>query len=236
MTIRAADLAERDTLGALDAPTHALTRAGLHPAPPYPVGKRVLDVVVAGVLLVLAAPLILVLAVLVRLEGGPVLFRQQRVGTGGRPITITKIRTMAPDAEERLRADPDLHAAYVAGGFKLPPQDDPRLSRLGTLLRSTSLDELPQLVAVLRGDLSMVGPRPIVAPEIVEYTRRGAEQAYLSCRPGLTGLWQVSGRSRLSYDDRVALDVEYCKDLSVATDLRILLQTPSVVLRRVGAH
>lgn len=201
-----------------------------------PAWKRGLDIVVSLGLLVAASPLFVVLAVALRLEGGPILFRQRRLGQGGRIITICKFRSMAPDAEDRLRADPELFDRYVANGFKLPSDQDPRMSRFGRFLRSSSLDELPQLVSVLVGDMSMVGPRPIVEPELVEYTSRGAHAAFLSARPGLTGLWQVSGRSNLAYDQRVDLDLRYLGRQTPLTDTKIVIKTALVVLRRVGAH
>lgn len=202
----------------------------------FPLSKRALDLAAAGLLLVMLCPLILAIAVIVRRDGGPVLFRQRRIGTGGDVFEIKKFRSMAVDAEERLHADPELHAKYVANGFKLPPDEDPRLTRWGKFLRSSSLDELPQLISVLKGDMSMVGPRPIVEPELVEYTCRAAQDAYLSARPGLTGLWQVTGRSSLDYDHRVALDLEYLEHFALWRDLRILIKTAVAVLRRVGAH
>lgn len=198
--------------------------------------KRILDVTSAAVLLVISAPLILVIAVVVRRDGGGTFFRQKRVGTNGELFEIKKFRTMVVDAEVRLHADPALYDIFVANGFKLPPDADPRLTRWGQFLRSSSLDELPQLVSVLRGDMSMVGPRPILEPELSEYARRGALHAYLSVRPGLTGLWQTSGRSSLSYDERVAFNLAYIESRSLRGDIKILLKTVVVVLRRIGAH
>lgn len=228
-----------ESLGALDQPavTLAADDAGaIADEMTIPATKRILDIVVALSLLTLAAPLMVAIALVVRRDGGPVLFSQRRIGHGGRMIEIKKFRSMAVDAEDRLHADPELHARYVANGFKLPESEDPRLTRWGHLLRSTSLDELPQLLSVLRGDLSMVGPRPIVEPELVEYTSRNAGDAYLSARPGLTGLWQVSGRSKLSYDERVELDRQYLEQARLVTDLKIVAKTTLVVLLRVGAH
>ena len=197
--------------------------------------KRALDVVVASALLVLSLPLFLLVAVVVRRDGGPVLFNHSRVGTGGKRIRVTKFRTMAVDAEERLLADAELYASYLANGFKLPSGQDPRLTPVGRFLRASSLDELPQLLCVLRGDMTMVGPRPIIESELAEYSSRGAEAAYLSARPGLTGLWQVSGRSHVGYDERVALDLAYLSNPSTAADIRILVRTVPAVLRRHGA-
>jgi lipopolysaccharide/colanic/teichoic acid biosynthesis glycosyltransferase len=205
-------------------------------APTYPLTKRAFDVVASMVLLVLALPVVIVIAIAVRIQGGPVFFKQERVGTGGQRIWIRKFRTMTPDAESRLRADQVLYERYLANGFKLPAEDDPRITRFGRFLRASSLDELPQLWSVLHGTMAMVGPRPVVPPELAEYRSRGAEQAYLDSRPGLTGLWQVSGRSNLGYDQRIALDLEYLDDPTVLNDVRILARSVPAVIRRVGAH
>ena len=200
-------------------------------------GKRWFDVAVALVLLVLLSPLFLAVALAVKLhDRGPVLFRQLRIGRHGQPFRIAKFRTMVVDAEARLHASPDLYARYVSNGFKLNLADDVRVSRLGRFLRASSLDELPQLLNVLRGDMSLVGPRPIVQPELCHYTDRGAAAAYLSSRPGLTGLWQVSGRNRLGYDERIQLDLVYLATSSLASDVKILCRTPLAVLRRDGVH
>jgi lipopolysaccharide/colanic/teichoic acid biosynthesis glycosyltransferase len=203
---------------------------------PFPRSKRALDLVAATGLLLLALPLMAVVALAVRLDGSPILFRQRRVGAGGRPIVIRKFRSMTADAEDRLRADPELHGRYVANGFKLPADEDPRLTRWGRFLRSSSLDEMPQILSVLRGDMTMVGPRPVVEPELAEYASRDALDVYLGTRPGLTGLWQVSGRSALGYDERVALDVAYAAERCLRLDVAILVRTVVVVLRRHGAH
>ncbi len=200
-------------------------------------GKRCFDAVTAAFLLALLAPLFLGVALAVKLhDGGPVLFRQTRLGRGGRHFRIAKFRTMVVNAEARLLVDPELYARYVRNDFKLDLAEDVRVNRLGRFLRASSLDELPQLLNVLRGDMSLVGPRPIVQPELAEYQARGAAGAYLSARPGLTGLWQVSGRNRLGYDDRIQLDLMYVARPSLATDVRILLRTPLAVLRRDGVH
>lgn len=198
--------------------------------------KRTLDIVGATAMLLLALPVLVVVAVLVRLDGGPVLFRQHRLGRGGFSFPILKFRSMAADAEARLRSDPALYERYVENGFKLPADEDPRITRLGRFLRASSLDELPQLINVLRGHMSLVGPRPIVSDELVEYTVRGAEEVYLANRPGLTGLWQASGRSLVGYDQRVQMDVSYARTVGIRTDLSIMVRTVGAVLRRHGAH
>jgi exopolysaccharide biosynthesis polyprenyl glycosylphosphotransferase len=198
--------------------------------------KHLMDVLLAGLGVVVLSPLLLVLAVLVKLTSrGPVLFGHRRLGEGGRPIRVYKFRSMVVDAEARLQdvlaADPSLHAEYEAT-YKL--RDDPRVTPLGRWLRRTSLDELPQLFNVLRGDLSLVGPRPIVADEIAKYGPASA--AILRVRPGVTGLWQVSGRSDLDYEERVRLDMDYITHWSLWLDLRILATTIPAVLRRRGAR
>jgi exopolysaccharide biosynthesis polyprenyl glycosylphosphotransferase len=198
--------------------------------------KRIMDSLFSSLGLVILSPLLLTIAVLVKLTSrGPVLFGHRRLGEGGTPIRVYKFRSMIADAEVRLQevlaADPPLRAEYEAT-YKL--RDDPRVTPLGRWLRRTSLDELPQLVNVLRGDLSLVGPRPIVADEIAKYGPASA--AILRVRPGVTGLWQVSGRSDVDYAERVRLDMEYITHWSLWLDLRILAATLPAVLRRKGAR
>lgn len=197
--------------------------------------KRLIDVVGALALLVAAAPVMLLIVLLVKLDGGPVLFRHRRVGAAGLGFTCLKFRSMVVDADgalaRMLANDPQARAEWDAE-FKL--RHDPRVTRLGRFLRRSSLDELPQLFNVLAGDMSLVGPRPIVQAEIARYGARIAD--YLSCRPGLTGLWQVSGRNDLTYDQRVALDSRYAREWSLRRDLAILGQTFGAVLRRAGAY
>lgn len=197
--------------------------------------KRGLDLVVSATALVFLAPLLLLVAVAVRLESnGPVLFRQRRLGVGGRPFTIFKFRSMRSDAEDVLRQDPELYAEYVKNDFKLPEARDPRVTRLGAFLRRSSLDELPQLLNVLKGDMSLVGPRPIVPEEIGQY---GAEAAvFLAVRPGVTGHWQINGRSLVGYPERAKLDIDYIVNWSLWQDLEILVKTVPRVFRSEGAH
>ena len=185
--------------------------------------------------MVFFAPALLLLAAVLFLTGGwPVLFAHNRVGHKGKTFRCLKFRTMRLDADARLKAHlagcPEARAEWAACQ-KLT--DDPRITRLGQFLRSSSLDELPQLWNVVRGDMSMVGPRPIVADEIRHYGPYFAE--YKSVRPGITGIWQVSGRSDTTYEERVAFDVEYVQTQSTALDLKLILRTVSVVLRRQGA-
>jgi len=224
--------------------------ANLHPASPNVVAapdivdrrpvadaaKRCFDVAITLGLLAPAALLFPVLALAILAESrGPVLFRQRRLGRGGEEFTILKFRSMHTDAEAVLAADDALYAAFRANGCKLPDGQDPRVTRVGRLLRATSLDELPQLWNVLRGDMSLVGPRPPIVEQIPELY--GPDTPfYFAVRPGLTGLWQVSGRSDLTEAQRRELDVRYVKERSFLGDLRLLLATLPAVIRQRGAH
>ena len=193
--------------------------------------KRLADIVIASSVLLAAAPLLLVVAACLRLTiGGPVLFRQRRVGFGGEPFDCFKFRTMVLDGDELLRRHLERHpvaAREWAETQKL--RDDPRVTRLGGILRKSSIDELPQLFNVLRGEMSCIGPRPIITAELDRY--QSAVREYISARPGLTGLWQVSGRNRVSYRDRVGLDRFYVRRWSLGLDLMILVRTVGALTR-----
>ena len=202
----------------------------------FPIAKRALDIIGAGVGLVLLAPFFLIVALMVRADGGPAFFAHQRVGRGGKLFGCLKFRSMVIDSQARLEAllasDPAARAEWEATR-KL--KNDPRITPIGRFLRSTSLDELPQLINVLRGEMSLVGPRPVQEAEIDRYYGASAAH-YMAVRPGITGLWQVSGRSETSYESRVALDVAYVSRPSLLADLSILLRTPVAVVSRRGAH
>lgn len=193
--------------------------------------KRALDVSVASVTLILALPLMLVTAILIKVTmGGPVLFAHRRIGFNGRPFDCYKFRTMVQHAdqvlEEYLARNPD---AAVAWREAQKLKHDPRITFLGRVLRKSSIDELPQLVNVLRGEMSCVGPRPVVASELSRYGSLADE--YLKTRPGLTGLWQISGRDGVDYARRVRLDADYVRNWSIRSDLTILVWTALVVMR-----
>jgi exopolysaccharide production protein ExoY len=196
--------------------------------------RAVVDALLALALLMVAAPVLLVVAVLVHRTGGPIFFSQKRMGRGGEPFKMYKFRTMARDAEDRLKRDPDLHAKYLANGFKLPADEDPRITQIGRVLRRTSLDELPQLFNVVRGDMSLVGPRPVVEAELAEYGN--LVDAYTALKPGLTGYWQINGRSDVGFPERADLDAYYHDHRSVRLDLRILARTAVTLASRRGAH
>jgi len=198
--------------------------------------KRLADIAGSLFLLAILSPVFLVIALLIKLtSNGPIWFNQKRLGRGGKPFNIYKFRTMVADAEEVLRTTPGLYEQYVANNYKLPKERDPRITRLGGFLRATSLDELPQLLNVLKGEMSLVGPRPIVVAEVEKYDDYAG--LFLSAKPGMTGHWQVSGRSDVEdYRKRVELDLEYLRDQSLGKDVEILLRTVPSVLLRKGAH
>jgi lipopolysaccharide/colanic/teichoic acid biosynthesis glycosyltransferase len=207
---------------------------------PRSILRRTADIVVATTLIVLLAPLLLLVAVAIRLDSrGPALFRQKRVGHGKREFTLFKFRSM------RLDADPRGHREYVTsliqgeaanGGrenlYKLAVDD--RITPVGRQIRRWSLDELPQLFNVVAGDMTLVGPRPAIPYEVSEYPSWYLQR--FSVKPGLTGLWQVSGRSERTYEEMVRLDIEYAQSRSLLLDLSILAKTPWVVIGRKGAE
>lgn len=196
--------------------------------------KRLLDISLALVLAVLLAPVLACVALAVALEStGPVLFKQTRIGRNGSSFVMWKFRSMNVDAEAQLAADPAMRAAYRDNDYKSPTSNDPRITRIGGFLRQSSLDELPQLVSVLRGDMSLVGPRPVVPDELI---RSRHSDAYVYATPGITGLWQVEGRSSVGYPERCAYDNDYVADFSLTRDLQLLLRTIPAVLWCRGAH
>lgn len=230
----------------IDVPELAAPRAAYHPIDRLPIievepadrsissrrVKRMFDIVLSSIALLLLLPVIFVVAILVKLDSpGPAFFRQSRIGRDGVTFGIVKLRTMRVSAEEEL-ADL-LHRNEGAGPlFKL--KDDPRVTRIGAFLRRTSIDELPQLWNVLKGEMSLVGPRPPLPSEVEEYD--GPSHRRLIVKPGMTGLWQVSGRSDLTWEQGVRLDLFYVENWSVAGDIRILIQTVGVIFRPNGAY
>jgi exopolysaccharide biosynthesis polyprenyl glycosylphosphotransferase len=197
--------------------------------------KRTVDVIAAAAGLVIAMPVMAVVAAAIKIfDPGPTLFRQVRLGERGRPFRMWKFRTMRTDAEQVLLDDLDLYARYVANNYKLADSEDPRITRIGAFLRKTSLDELPQLVNVLRGDMTLVGPRPIVPSELEMYAPY--HDLLLSVRPGLTGQWQINGRSEIPYPQRAHMDLDYVSGHSVGEDLSIMVRTLPSVVRRTGAR
>jgi exopolysaccharide biosynthesis polyprenyl glycosylphosphotransferase len=193
--------------------------------------KATVDRVGAAMLLLLIAPLLVVIAIAVKSDGGPVFFRQIRVGRDGKQFRMLKFRSMVPDAE-KLRTRLTEHNEGAGPLFKI--RNDPRVTKVGTLLRKYSLDELPQLFNVLSGSMSLVGPRPPLPEEVAVYGREAERK--LRVRPGLTGLWQVSGRSNLSWEESVRLDLRYVENWSLALDALILWKTVGAIIRGEGAY
>lgn len=202
------------------------------PGPFYHEIKRALDLLFAAILLTAISPIMLLIALLVKLSSkGPVFFRQRRLKRGGGQFWCYKFRTMVPNAEEVLRQRPDLLAEFQAG-FKL--KNDPRVTPIGRFLRRTSLDELPQFINVLMGDISLIGPRPIVPHELEKY---GAyADRFVSVEPGLSGMWQVYRQDDTSYAERIAIDMAYIKHRCISLDIRLVFATVIAVIRGRGAH
>jgi len=188
----------------------------------YPVLKRTLDVIVALLALIIFTPLFLLVAVCIKLEdpAGPILFKQLRVGENGRTFSMYKFRSMVHNAESLL--DTLISLNEVSGAmFKM--KEDPRITKVGYWIRKTSIDEFPQLINVLKGEMSLVGPRPPLPREVIIYTDHDIQR--LMVRPGCTGIWQVSGRSNLSFEEMVKLDLHYIKNRSIILDFKLILKT-----------
>jgi exopolysaccharide biosynthesis polyprenyl glycosylphosphotransferase len=194
--------------------------------------KVILDLFVSLGILLIIWPIMLTIAIAVKLDStGPIFYRRRVVGVGGKAFNALKFRTMYLDADERLARDPELRRQFELN-YKL--KDDPRVTRLGKFLRRTSLDELPQLFNVLRGQMSLVGPRMITDEERTRYGKW--HMNLLTVKPGITGLWQVSGRSDIGYEERVMLDMHYIRNYSIWLDLYLLWQTIPAVLKGHGAY
>jgi len=202
------------------------------PVAALPTEKRALDVILSAVLIVCAVPLFLLVALAIKIvDGGPVLFWQRRVGQGGREFWFPKLRSMHVGAEKlhHTLLQQNDHGKSIT--FKM--KSDPRITGLGRLMRVSSLDELPQLWCVLKGDMSLVGPRPALPSEVLRYTP--GQLRRLETKPGITGLWQVSGRSTIAFDGQMALDIEYLDRRNLRLDLNILARTIRAVVSCQGA-
>ncbi|XID91111.1 sugar transferase [Paenibacillaceae bacterium WGS1546] len=197
--------------------------------------KRTLDIVLSVLAIIILSPLLFLLWTLVKLDSrGPAVFKQIRIGINGTRFHIYKFRSMVTDAEIRLKEDPELYRKYLDNNYKLEPEQDPRITKLGRFLRRTSLDELPQLFNVLKGEMSLVGPRPVVEEELQEYDQLLFD--FLSVKPGVTGYWQVSGRSNAGYPERVDIELYYVYNQSLTLDFKIMFRTVGAVLKRKGAY
>lgn len=194
------------------------------------------DRLFAIIILVLIAPVLAIISLLIIMKDGfPVIFKQNRVGKDGKFFKMYKFRSMVKNAEEILKTDKALYKKYVKNGFKLSIDEDIRILPFGNFIRKTSIDELPQFINVLKGEMSVVGPRPVVGDELNILYGENADK-YKSVKPGVTGLWQASGRSNLTGDQRVKLDLEGIKRKSLKFDIYVIFKTVVEVLRRTGAH
>lgn len=201
----------------------------------YSVSKRSFDVITSILLLLLLIPLFLVISIVLLLKKNhSVFFRQKRMGLNGKEFTIIKFCTMIDNAESVLKQDKELYSKFVRNGYKLDEGEDPRITKIGAFLRKSSIDEIPQLINVLKGEMSMVGPRPLISVELSEYGKE--KDLFLSVKPGITGHWQVSGRSNVGYPERKDLELYYVRNKTSLLDMKILYKTIQVVLLRNGAH
>ncbi|WP_374193799.1 sugar transferase [Bacillus sp. ISL-75] len=205
-------------------------------APVYYVIKRIIDVIGAmtGILLTFPIQLVVMSFYIFGPNKGPVFFKQVRIGKYGQEFYIYKFRSMVVDAEKKLRENEELHQKYIKNNYKLEQDEDPRITSFGRFIRKTSLDELPQFINVLKGDMSLVGPRPVVLEELDEYKNR--KEVFLSVKPGITGYWQVCGRSDVGYPDRVDIELYYAYNQSLWLDIKIMLKTILLVILRKGAY
>lgn len=199
----------------------------------FPLTKRLLDILIAGFALLALSPVLILVSFLIKLDTkGSVLFKQERVGLQGMPFAMWKFRSMSNDAEHKraeLNSSNEMQQGVI---FKM--KSDPRITRVGGVIRKTSIDELPQLFNVLRGEMALVGPRPPLPSEVAQYTRN--DRSRLSVLPGITCIWQVSGRSDIPFEQQVLLDVRYIEQQSIRMDLSVLIKTIPAVLLARGAY
>ncbi len=198
--------------------------------------KRFFDIVLSSGALVCFSPVFLAVFIMNRFgdNKGPLFYKQERIGWHGKPFKIYKFRSMVVNADKILEDDPELYAKYVANNYKLEPEEDPRITRLGRWLRKTSIDEIPQFINILRGEMSIIGPRPVVKAELAEYGDR--VDKFLSVKPGAMGLWQSSGRSNIPYPERCDVELEYVDKASLGFDMKIMLKNIISIFKRDGAY
>jgi exopolysaccharide production protein ExoY len=204
----------------------------------YSFFKRLMDIVggLIGILLVGVSYVILFIPYHFGENSGKIIFKQKRIGKNGEYFYIYKFRSMKEKADEILKSDKNLYEKYIENGYKLEPEEDPRITRLGYFIRKLSIDEIPQFINVLKGEMSLVGPRPIVLEELSEYTKNGKKEIFLSMKPGITGVWQTSGRSNIGYPDRIFLEISYANNKSILFDLKIIFLTVIKVFKKEGAY
>ena len=200
--------------------------------------KRVMDVFIGlfgTIFIVLPSAFIIYIIYKIKGYKGSIFFTQYRVGLKGKKFKIIKFRSMVENAEEVLTANKALYEKYINNSYKLPPNEDPRLTNIGDFIRKTSIDEIPQFINLLLGDMSLIGPRPILENELEEYSKE-EQQILLSVRPGITGMWQVSGRSEVYYPERCEMELYYPRNQSFLLDIKIFFLTIKKVMSGEGAH
>lgn len=196
--------------------------------------KRITDILISLLALICLSPLILVLMIIIFAQDGhSPFYRQIRIGQYGKPFGMFKFRSMIYNADKILKKDPKLYQKYVDNGFKLPQGEDPRITKVGAFIRKTSLDEIPQFINVVIGQMSLVGPRPIVKKEMFEYGDRIKE--FLSVKPGALGLWQASGRANIGYPERCNIELEYVRNASYWYDVKVFFACCISILKKDGA-
>ncbi|WP_413537684.1 sugar transferase [Enterococcus malodoratus] len=202
----------------------------------YEVVKRGIDIVggLIGIIFFLIAYIFLFIPYHIGENKGAMLFKQQRLGKDGRLFEIYKFRSMKTNANEILKSDKELYQRYISNGYKLEVNEDPRITKLGCFIRKSSIDELPQFINVLVGEMSLVGPRPIVEEELKEYGKQSC--LFLKMKPGITGVWQTSGRSNIGYPERVDLELSYLKNEKISKDIKIIFKTFLKVFLNEGAY
>lgn len=197
---------------------------------------RLFDIVFSSIIIFILSPIIILFSfITIYSDGFPIFFKHLRVGKNGKKFHIYKFRSMVKNAEEILQKDKELYKKYVRSGYKINANEDPRILPVGKFIRKASIDEIPQFFNVLKGDMSIVGPRPVVESEMYDLYQENFE-IYQSVKPGITGLWQVSGRSNLTGSSRASLDIEGIKKKSIIYDIYIILKTVKEVLKRTGAY
>lgn len=198
--------------------------------------KRVIDIIgaIVGIILVIFLIFIFSLFYLFGENKGPMFFKQERIGKNGAKINVYKFRSMVIDAERKLKENKILYQKYLKNNYKLEQNEDVRITKFGRFIRKTSLDEFPQFINVLKGEMSLVGPRPVIAEELIEYKDNAS--AFLSVKPGITGYWQASGRSQVGYPERVDIELYYVFNKSFLLDSKIIFKTVGQVILRRGAY
>lgn len=199
----------------------------------YDILKRFIDIIIGTIGLIICIPIFIIIGVAIKIDSkGPVFFKHKRIGKHGKKLEIYKFRTMIENAEEAMKNFTEEQKKEFAENFKL--ENDPRVTRVGKILRKTSLDELPQIINILKGEMSIIGPRPVVKSELEKY---GSNQdKFLSVAPGLTGYWAANGRSDVSYEERMALELYYVNNRSLFLDMKIFFKTIGSVLKGRGAR